>query len=213
METLEKQAVKPKPENILVNETIKTIYERRAVRKYKDIVIERKIIEQLVDAGRMAPSAINKQSWKFYVLTNKEDIKIFSKEISKAVIKGVVKSGIKGIINTAKDLVHFSHGSDFMNAEDPVFHGAPVVIFITSKKDNEWATLDIGMCSQNIMLAAKSIGLDSCPVGMGKYIEQTKIYSRMNIPESEHVHLAIILGYGNESPEVKERIKNNLVYI
>src|ERR1017187_10222503 len=84
METLEKQAVKPKPENILVNETIKTVYERRAVRKYKDIVIERKIIEQLVDAGRMAPSAINKQSWKFYVLTNKEDIKIFSKEISKA---------------------------------------------------------------------------------------------------------------------------------
>ena len=100
-----------------------------------------------------------------------------------------------------------------MNAEDPVFHGAPVVIFITSKKDNEWAALDIGMCSQNIMLAAKSIGLDSCPVGMGKYIDQTKIYSRLNIPESEHVHLAIIIGYGNESPEVKERIKNNLIYI
>ena len=86
-------------------DTLKTIYERRAVRKYKDEQVDKHLIEQIIDAGRMAPSAINKQPWKFYVLTDKEDIQIFSKEISKAAIKGFVSSGIKGIIRTTKDFL------------------------------------------------------------------------------------------------------------
>ena len=202
-----------KKETNFPNDTLRIIYERRAVRKYKEKNVEKNIIEQIVNAGRIAPSAINKQPWKFYVLTNKEDIRNFSKEISKAAIKGIVKSGIKGILKTGKDFLHFSHGTDFLTAADPIFHGAPVVIFITSPRDNEWAPLDIGMCSQNIMLAAKSLGLDSCPVGLGKFVEQTKIFSKLNIPKSEQVNISIILGYGDESPHPKERVKNNLVYI
>lgn len=196
-----------------VNDTLTIIYNRRAVRKYKDTEIERTIIEQILDAGKMAPSAINKQPWKFYILTNKEDIRVFSKEISRVAIKEVVKSGVKEIIKTAKEFLHFSHGVDFLKENDPIFHGAPVVIFISSPIDNEWAALDVGMCAQNIMLAAKSMGLDSCPVGLAKFVEQTKIYSRLNIPQSERVNLAIIVGHGNESPEPKERVVGNVTFI
>ncbi len=202
-----------KPEMKFVNDIFKIIYERRAIRKFKEIPVERSIIEQLLNAGKMAPSAINKQPWKFYVLTNKEEIKNFSKEIGKAAIKGIIKSGIKEIVKTGKDFLHFSHGSDFLKADDAIFHGAPVVIFITSPKDNEWAALDIGMCSENIMLSAKSIGLDSCPVGLAKFVEQTTIYSKLNVPESDHVQLAIVIGYGDEQTELKERVKNNVVYL
>lgn len=195
------------------NEILKIIYERRSVRKYKDIAMERKIIEQILDAGRMAPSAMNKQPWHFYILTNKEDINSFSKEISVVAARGFVKSGIMEIVRTTNDLLHFSHDSDFLKTENYIFHGAPVVIFITSLKDDEWATLDVGMCAQNIMLAAKSFGLDSCPVGLAKFVEQTKIYSKLRVPKSEQVNLAIVLGYGDENPEPKERIKNNSVFI
>ena len=61
-----------------MNEVLTTIYDRRAVRKFKDKAVEKTIIEDLIDAGRMAPSAINNQFWKFYVLTKKEDIELFS---------------------------------------------------------------------------------------------------------------------------------------
>ena len=196
----------------LANDVLKTIYKRRAVRKYKDQPVSREIIEQILDAGKMAPSAINKQPWKFYILTDKEDIIEFSKEISKAATKGILKSGVKEIIKTGKDFLHFSHGLDFFKADDPIFHDAPVVIFITSPKDNEWAALDVGMCSQNIMLTAKSLGLDTCPIGLAKFVEQTKSYSKLNIPTSERVNLAIIIGYGNEKVEAKERIKNNVFF-
>ena len=39
--------------DIANNEILRAIYERRAVRKYKDIAVERAIIEKIVDAGRM----------------------------------------------------------------------------------------------------------------------------------------------------------------
>jgi len=196
-----------------MNETLKTIYERRAVRKFKEKTFEKSILEEILHAGRMAPSAINKQPWKFYILTKPKDIEEFSKEIAKAAAKGILRSGIKNIVKTASSALHLSHSIDFLKAQDPIFHGAPVVVFITSPKDNEWAALDIGMCSQNMMLAAKSLGLESCPVGLGKFVEQTKIYSKLNIPKSEQVNIALIFGYGDENPEPKERIKNNTFYI
>jgi nitroreductase len=195
------------------NETLKIIYERRAVRKYKRKQVEKSLIEDVLNAGRMAPSAINKQPWKFYVLTNEETISEFSKEISKVAIKGVIKTGLKGIIKTIKEFLHFSHGADFFNAKDPIFHGAPVVIFVTSPKNDEWAALDIGMACQNMMLAAKSLGLDSCPVGLGKFVEQVKDFPKLNIPGSEMIHLAVILGYGDEKPQATERVQNNSVFL
>nr|WP_294860632.1 nitroreductase [uncultured Fluviicola sp.] len=196
-----------------MNEVIKTIYERRAVRKYKDIPVSRDLIEQLLEAGRMAPSAMNKQPWGFHIVTDKEMIQLFSHEIDKVALKNIPKMGIKNIAKAVvSGMKHLSDSVHFLTAKDPVFHGAPVVVFITAPKGNEWAGLDIGMCSQNIMLAAKSLGLDSCPVGFGKFVEQTDDYSRLNIPYTHQVHLAIIIGYGDETPDVHERIKNNAHY-
>ncbi len=196
-----------------MNATLTTIYSRRAVRKYKNKEVDPKIIEQILDAGRMAPSAINMQPWKFYILTNKEQIMQYSKAIKLGAIKGIFKSGIKKIARAVIGALVFPAKADFTKEEDMVFHGAPVVIFITSPKDNEWAGLDIGMCAQNIMLAAKSLGLDTCPVGMGKYVQYTPVYSEMHIPKDEKVELAIILGYGNETPIQHVRSLNNVTYL
>ncbi len=171
------------------------------------------MIEEVLNAGRMAPSAMNLQSCRFYVLTNKAIIKTCSKEIMKAAAKDMLKTGLLQIIKSPTLLLHAAAGIDFFTMEDPVFHGAPVVVFITAPKNNEWAALDIGMCSQNMMLAAKSMGLDSCPIGLGKYLAHTKSHARLGIAEAEQVHLAIIIGYGNETPEVHKRVSNNAVFI
>ena len=84
---------------------------------------------------------------------------------------------------------------------------------ISSTKGNEWAQLDIGMCAQNIMLAAKSLGLDSCPVGLAKFIEHTDEYNEMEVPSSEEINLAILIGYGDETPHIHERKKDNAKFI
>lgn len=201
-------------EDIACSETLKTIYERRAVRKYREIPVDHEMITRILDAGRMAPSAINKQPWKFYILTGKETIKAFSGEIAKVTARTFLKthSGA-GLIKTAVEILHMIKARDLFKRSDPIFHGAPVVIFIAAPKDNEWAPIDIGMCAQNMMLAAKALGLDSCPVGLAKYVGQTAIFSRLQVPLSEQVHIAVILGYGDETPELHERIKDNAFFI
>lgn len=196
-----------------MNETLQTIYQRRAVRKYKPQPVAAGLIEKIIDAGRMAPSAINMQPWKFYVLTNKETIKTFGGAIKQGMVKGFLKTGIRQIITNIIGTLHMGHKTDFIKQDDMVFHGAPVVIFIASPTSNEWAPVDIGMCAQNMMLAAKSLGLDSCPIGMARYIEYTDTCEQLHIPHGEHVNLAIIFGYGDETPEIHERIKTNVKYI
>ena len=206
-----KTAIKIKTEK--ETETIQTIYERRAVRKYKDLHVPGMTVEKILDAGRMAPSAMNKQPWKFYILRQRETIHAFSKEIAKIAFRKVIKAGPKQLLKTVAGLLHFSYGSGILKGGDAVFYGAPVVIFISGPRDNEWAALDIGMCAENMMLAAKSLGLDSCPVGFAKFVEQTEIYPQLGIPSSDQVHLAVILGYGDENPEVHKRMRGNSSYI
>jgi nitroreductase len=121
---------------------------------------------------------------------------------------------LKTLAKTALSFVsHLSTVLDFVSAADPVFHGAPVVIFITAKKGDDWAALDIGMCSQNIMLAAKSLGLDTCPIGFATLIEKTAEYAELNIPLDQKIHLAIIVGYGAEEPKVHPRDVSNTFYL
>ncbi len=194
-------------------ETLKTIFERRAVRKYLPDTIDDEILEKILNAGRMAPSAMNEQPWKFYIVTHKDTIVSFSKAISKITSKMMLKAMGKHPVATIKTLLHFAPGAVHTQSEDPIFHGAPVVIFIAAPKDNEWAGLDIGMCAQNMMLAAKSLGLDSCPIGFAKYIEQTPVFHQLEVPAGEQVLLAVILGYGDEKPEPGLRIKNNAIFI
>lgn len=125
---------------------ITTIYERRAVRKYKTKPVEKILIEKILDAGRMAPSAINRQPWKFYILTNRKTIDSFSKEIAKAASKLMLKTGIKNVLKNMVHLLRFTHLDDLLKFTGSVFHGAPVVIFITSPRNNEWASPDVGKC-------------------------------------------------------------------
>ena len=89
------------------NETLATIYKRRAVRKYKNKPVSRNLIEQLLAAGWMAPSAMNRQPWKFYVVTNKELIHTFSKDISKKAFKDTMKKGVKRCSESCSKLVSF----------------------------------------------------------------------------------------------------------
>lgn len=193
--------------------TLDTIYTRRSVRNYKDLPLSLPLIEKIIDAGRMAPSAMNRQPWKFHVLRSRKVIRAFSKEISRSGIKKLLKAGPRQVLKTVAGLFHFHNAASLLKNNDPVFHGAPVVVFISVPKDNEWAALDTGMCVQNMLLAARSLGIDSCPVGFGKFVEETKHFPALHVPAGHVVHIAVIMGYGSETPDTPKRVKNNITYV
>ena len=51
-------------------EFIKMLKERRSVRNFQDKEVAREIIEDIVDAARLAPSAVNIQPWEFIIITD-----------------------------------------------------------------------------------------------------------------------------------------------
>lgn len=179
-----------------MNPTLETIYTRRSIRKFEDKPVTKAVIEQIIDAGRMAPSAMNRQPWHFIVVTDKDRIEQLS----------------KGIAGAAQKFFDLLHGVNILKSADVIFHGAPVVIFISAPDDNHWAGIDTGACIQNMMLAARSLGLDTCPIGLARHVEKTKLLSTLNVPKGHRVQLAIIVGYGAEKGKLHKRKKNNVQY-
>jgi len=180
-----------------MNEIIKTINERRAVRKYKSTKPNQDLINQLLDAARMAPSALNGQPWKFYIVNDTELIDLLDQKVREVAVS----------------LFKMDHAENFFSTPKPIFHGAPVVIFIVANRKSEWAGLDIGMCAENIMLTAKSLGLDTCPVGLGKLVEQTNMCGSLGISDEDQILIAITVGYGDETPAVHPRKKDNVFFV
>ena len=55
---------------------IREIENRRSIRKYKSDAIERKLIEEIIYSASLAPSAKNRQPWKFIVYQGEEKDKL-----------------------------------------------------------------------------------------------------------------------------------------
>lgn len=182
---------------LVINQTIQTINSRRAVRKYFAKKPESRLVDALINAGRVAPSAMNLQPWKFYVVSDRKKIRQFSAAISAV----------------AKPFFNLVRGTNHNDVTDPIFHNAPLVIFLVGPKESIWAGLDLGMCAQNIMLAAKSLGLETCPVGYGTLLKHTPHYASLGIDEGDTIYLAITVGYGNETPIEHKHNTDNVFYV
>ena len=62
-----------------MNEVLNNILTRRSIRKFKPVQIKDEELDLILKAAIYAPSGMNKQSWKFTVLQNKEKIEVLAK--------------------------------------------------------------------------------------------------------------------------------------
>lgn len=69
-----------------MNETLNTLMTRRSVRAFQtEKQISREDLQTIVDAGRYAPSAMNRQTWTFVVMQNQEQIQSLARAVGKAL--------------------------------------------------------------------------------------------------------------------------------
>lgn len=177
-----------------MNEVIKTIKERRAVRTYKDKPIEKEKINEILECGLWAPSGRNLQTWKFIVVTDRALIKEIAKRLQDKLINNPRYPFVKERAKTK---------------EDAIFYSAPLVVFILGDEENRWSALDCSFAAENMMLAAKSLGIASCPIGMARYITEEKdLIEKLNFPENYKLIITLVFGYPDEKPEPKPRNKD-----
>lgn len=155
------------------------IHKRRSIRKFAEKPIDRETIEQLIDAARMAPSAGNVQDW-FFVVVQKEKIK---QNLARAALNQAFIAQAPVVVVYFADMqrIERSYGS---------------------RGKNLYAFQDSGAAIQNLLLAAKSLGLGSCWVGA---INERKVEQILNAPKNFRALAIIPIGYPKEKPKPRKR--------
>ena len=188
------------------NEVLRCIKGRRSIRNYENNEIPKEIMEEIITAGRYAPSAENRQPWKFIVVTNREEIKRLSEETKKQIGK-ILKQRRKWKrkyreLNDEQTLM-FLRAVAF-SENDTIFHDAPAVVFILT--DDEIFNDESCACAaQNMMLAAHSMGIGSCWIGFAKFIENSEMMKEAGMPEGHHISACLTLGYAKSISKASPR--------
>ncbi|NMM63465.1 diguanylate cyclase [Clostridium sp. P21] len=173
-----------------MNETMKTLLNRRSIRKYKSEQIKDEELNAVLEAGKYAPSGANQQSALFIVIQNKDVIKKISK------------------INTA-----------VMGKEniDP-YYGAPTVILVLADKTKVTPVEDASLALGNMYNAAYSLGLGSCWIHRTREMfeseEGKKLLKEWGV-EGDYIGVgSCILGYPDcELPKPAPRKDNFVIMV
>lgn len=185
-----------------MNEVIRNIKTRRSIRRYTDQVPSREIIDELLDCAIWAPSGSNAQLWHFTVITNKE----FLEEIERRGKEAMYK---------------YSEGNYKQMAASPsyrVLQGAPCLIVVSCIPEMKFGHHDAAYATQNICLAAHSMGLGTCIVGLLHHLmfhpEGQDIVERFHLPEHYVPSVCILLGYPKgEPPLPREKFYDKFNFI
>ncbi len=170
-----------------MSEVIQTIKDRRSCRKYKDTMIPKEDISEIIEAGLYAASGMGRQSTIILAITDKK----VRDQLSKM-------------------------NASIMNSNNDSFYGAPVVLVVLADKNVPTAIYDGSLVMGNLMLAAEAKGIGSCWIHRAKEefeSEEGKDLLKQLGIEGEYVGIGhCILGYvDGEKIKAAER-KENRVY-
>lgn len=172
-------------------ELITVLTNRRAVRDYRDTPLDRGVIERLIEAAVLAPSAVNQQPWAFAVLTDRARIDGYAERAAQWLLAHPEESGLG---NAAAELLEKPGFS--------MFYHAPAVIIVMARTGNQQAAEDCCLAAENLMLAARSEDIGTCWIGFARpWLNVASVKAELGLPEGYTVVAPIALGYPAAWPE------------
>lgn len=172
-----------------MNPVIDTIMKRRSVRFYKDKPIPRDQMEVIIQAGNYAPTGAGTQMWRFVVV---EDVD-FRKNLAE-----LARLRYEKWMENAPEMLKALREKIDSEVDDPVYYSAPAVVFVIGSGMS--ADFDCSMVCENMMLAAKSLGIGSCWVYFGQLVlDEPEIREALEMQEGEKVYGPILLGFPQEN--------------
>lgn len=189
---------------------------RRSCRSFKAISPDLDVLTDLVQIGTTAPSATNSQGWQFVVLPERRDV----------IALGVVTAGFyrrlnKKVSNPLYRLIARLFAGDrldryyrqyfhtierglrdwYEHGIDLLFHGAPAAIIVAGETSTSCPQEDALLATQNILLAAESMGLATCLIGfvVEAAKQDKKIAASLDLRSTEQIYSVIACGYSSVS--------------
>ena len=167
---------------------------RRSIRKYKDSLINKETLDEILKCGVNAPNGKNLQAYEIRVL-------------SSALIDSITSAVVK-------DNPQIGEREGFKN----IFVDAPCVLCIAYDTTYDMSQVDCGLLGENIILSAWSKGIGSCCLGSSaRWIKDSpsaKPYlDKIGFSEGYELLYCIALGYPDETPEAKPRTMDKIKYM
>ena len=159
-----------------MDEVLKAIRNRRTIRRFRPDPVDEKKLQLILEAGRWAPSFSNLQPWRFIVVRDL-GLKI---ALDKAARESVLHLGI---------------------------NEAPVVILVcVDRRIDPLHAIEAGAAAtQNMTLAAHSLGLGTGWIGIWGTETETSIQKLLKLPETVRVVSLVPVGIPDESPEGRRK--------
>jgi nitroreductase len=151
-----------------------TIVRRRTIRKFRPAPVPMELLEKLVDAGRLAPSAANLQPLEFV-----------------AVDDPALKAAIFPCLKWA---AYIAPAGDPRPGEEPA---AYIVTLANTAIREKMFEYDIGAAMQNMILAGLAEGVGSCWL---LSIDRDKLRAVLGVPDGYRIDSVLALGYPAEDP-------------
>jgi len=165
-------------------DTYQAITDRRSIRRFKQKPIDKKVLEKIANAGRLAPSAANLQPLRFLVVNDKE--------LCEKVFKNTGWAGYLKDWNPSED-------------EQPTSY----ILILIADKNNKWASRDAGLAAANMCLAAENENLGSCIL---LNIKLENLREILNIPGKYVIDSLVALGYKDEKCKAVNMKEDSIKY-
>jgi len=204
------------------------ITSRRSIRAYLDLPVAREDIARILEVAARAPSGTNTQPWKVYVLTGAAKARLSDAILAAYADPAQAKQHVEeyayyprawvspfidrrrkvgwdlyallGLTREDKAGMAAQHGRNYR------FFDAPVgFIFTIDRVLEQGSWLDYGMFLQNVMVAARARGLDTCPQAAFTQFHRI-IAEQLALPDNETVVCGMALGWADPG-----KIENSLV--
>lgn len=157
-------------ESIQMNQVMENILTRRSTRAFNEKSIPREELDQILQAAIYAPSGMNKQTWQFTAIVNREKIQALAKLIEKALER---------------------KGYNFYNPA--------VIVLASNERESRWGKEDNACALENMFLAAHSFGIGSVWINQLQDICDEKeiraFLEKIGVPDSHVVYGIAALGY------------------
>jgi nitroreductase len=156
-------------------EVMEAIRQRRSVRAYRPEPVPAEALEAILEAARLAPSASNRQAWRFVVVT---------------------------CAHRRAELARLARRQDFVAQAPVVIAAVALEPDRVMPCGVEAYAVDLGIAVDHMTLAATSLGLGTCCIGA---FDQDRVRRLLGIPEQYKVVALLPVGYPADTPRPKQR--------
>lgn len=166
------------------------IRKRISVRKYLSKPIPREVIDQCLEAARLAPSACNSQPWSFIVVDDEKT----KNEIVKKSMSGIYISN-RFVMTAPVIIVVITEHSTYIARMGGML------------RHIKYNLIDIGIACEHLVLQAEEMGLGTCWLG---WFDEKAVKKVLGLSKSTKVDVMISLGYPDENLPDKKKIRKSL---